>query len=253
MSTWTSSALRAGLFGAVLAVSACNGFGPQAGNAVTPAERSVAVTGDRVVVTGPPGFCVDPTATRSAGDTAFVLMGNCAAISNSRRAAQPDTPAVLTASISAPSDGGSLRDSIPGLAAFFRTEEGRALLSRAQNPDTVEVLDAFHQGDVFFLHASDSSAGPVDGVVEDYWRAYLDLGPRIATLSVLGLEGQDFSDDDSLTLLRAFVSALSRANAGDTTASAPPPDPVQTAAAAPYGRPAAARLWNVGLFRRILR
>jgi hypothetical protein len=42
-----------------------------------------------LVITGPRGFCVDESATRAENDTAFVLLGNCAAISESRRAASP--------------------------------------------------------------------------------------------------------------------------------------------------------------------
>ncbi|WP_147450639.1 hypothetical protein [Rhodophyticola porphyridii] len=248
MSIWTSNSL---LLLAALALSGCGGLGPWTGGNTSPAPAQVAVTTDQVVVAGPPGFCVDPTATQDRGITAFVLMGNCAAISNSRRAGQPAVPAVLTASISEPSDNGSLRESIPGLDEFFRSDEGLGLLSRSQDAGTVTVLDSFHQGDVYFLHARDTSEGPVEGVRAEYWRAYLDVGARIATLSVLGLNAQPVSDEASLATLREFAAAVSGANSGDpafseavTVQTAPPPEAV-------VPRPAGT-LWNVGLFRRIL-
>ena len=96
--------------------------------------------GDRnaIAITGPAGYCVDPTATRDTGDTGFVLLGNCAAIANSRRAAQPATPAVLTAAVS-PLGRGPLADSLDELDAFFRSDDGRRLISRSGEAATVTV------------------------------------------------------------------------------------------------------------------
>ncbi|AHM03539.1 hypothetical protein roselon_01148 [Roseibacterium elongatum DSM 19469] len=207
------------------------------------------VTQSAVVVTGPEGYCVDETATRDDGATAFVLLGNCAAISNSRRADQPSVPAVLTAAISAPSDSGSIADSLPDLDAFFRTDQGRTLLSRTEEAATVSVLDTRTEGAMFLLHASDISAGPVEGVQDDYWRAYLDLGPRIATLSVLALEDRDVSEAESLATLRAFAGAVQSANfgQGDLAPVVAPVAPV-TPAAPP---PPRGGLFEIGLFRRI--
>ncbi len=229
-----------------LAVAGCGGVL----GAAAPAPAEIAVTSDLIVVTGPEGYCVDPTSTRNTDDTGFVLLGNCAAIANSRRAGQPATPAVLTAAVAEPSDGGRLADSMTDLDTFFRSEDGLRLISRAGDAATVTVLETLVDGDVFFLHAADTSADAVDGVQADYWRAYLDVGNRIATLSVLALEDRALSRDDSLVTLRAFVDAVQTANAveGPAAVGAVAPDQPAPATAAPGGR----RLFNVGLFRRIL-
>jgi hypothetical protein len=42
-------------------------------------------------------------------------------------------PVVLTAAISEASDGGSISESLGDLDAYFRSEDGRALLSRTQD------------------------------------------------------------------------------------------------------------------------
>jgi len=226
-------------------LAACGtGFGTR------PAPTEVTVTADAIAITGPAGYCVDPTATRDTGDTGFVLLGNCAAIANSRRAAQPATPAVLTAAVSAPSDGGPLADSLDELDAFFRSDDGRRLISRSGEAATVTVLDTALEGEVFFLHAADTSAGTIDGVQGDYWRAYLDVGSRIATLSVVALEDRALSREESLATLRGFVQSVQAANAG-TAAEDPPLDP--TVGAAPRHR-AQGRgpLFDMRLFRRIL-
>lgn len=239
---------RAALLAACLFLSACSGGLGLWRPAEAPA--SVSVTADRIVVTGPEGFCVDPTATRDTGDTGFALLGNCAAIANSRRAGEPQSPALLTAAISAPSEGGRLADSLPELDSFFRSPEGLALLSRAGDPASVQILETATVGDVFLLHASDTSAAAVEGVQSDYWRAYMDVGPRIATLSVLALEDRALDREQSLAILRSFVAAVQAANPG--TPGFVPPPPVAPAQASPRNLPLEADpLWNVGLFRRI--
>jgi hypothetical protein len=212
------------------------------------APTEAAVTRDLVVITGPEGYCVDPTATRNSEDTGFVLMGNCAAIANSRRVVQPATLAVLTAAVSAASDGGRLADSMADLDAFFRSEDGLRLISRAGDAESVTVLDTLVEGDVFLLHASDTSDGAIDGVQEDYWRAYLDIGNRLATLSVIALEDRALSRDESLETLRGFVMAVQQANADPAEATGVPVAPVEGPQAAPPGD---RRLFNFGLFRRI--
>lgn len=248
MSTPTSDRpVRAVLVAACIILAGCGG-GRFGSGATAPAD--VAVTTDQIVVTGPEGFCVDPTATRDTGDTGFVLLGNCAAIANSRRAIQPQSPAILTAAISAPSEGGRLADSLSDLDAFFRAPEGLALLSREGEPDSVRILETAMVGDAFFLHASDSSAGAIEGVQTDYWRAYLDVGSRIATLSVLALEDRALDREQSLDILRSFVLAVQAANpprVGDAV-----PLPVAPAQVSPQNLPLqTGPLWNVGLFRRI--
>lgn len=176
------------------------------------APRQVQVTTDAITVTGPSGFCVDPTATRSSGDTGFVVLGNCAAISGSARAGQPDVQAVLTATVSAPSSETSLTANMDALDAFFRSEDGRAVLSRSSDAETVQILETRRQSGMFFLHARDTSAGEVGGVATDYWRAYMDIGPRLATLSVLELAEANVSDVQALATLTQFAAAVQGAN-----------------------------------------
>lgn len=219
------------------------------------APTQVAVTQDLVVVTGPEGYCVDPTATRNSEDTGFVLLGNCAAIANSRRVVQPATPAVLTAAVAAPSGGGRLADSMADLDAFFRSEDGLRLISRAGDPASVTILETQIEGETFLLHATDTSAGAIDGVQPDYWRAYLDIGNRLATLSVIALEDRALSREESLETLRGFVAAVRQANVPPALGSDPqaippvPAAPVTPPASVP---PEGRRLFNIGLIRRIL-
>jgi hypothetical protein len=240
MSTPTSDRTRpAGALLATALLAGCIGGGGTGG-----APTEIAVTSDAIVVTGPRGFCVDETATRAEGDTAFVLLGNCAAISNSRRADQPSVPVVLTAAISEASDEGSISESIADLDAYFRSDPGRQVLSRTQDAASVTVIETRAETGMFLLHAEDTSAGAMEGTADDYWRAYLDIGPRIATLSVFALEDRGVTAEESLAALRAFALTVLQAN----------PDPgggTAIAAAVPPPAPARGGLPGIGLFRRI--
>ncbi len=241
----------------VVLLAGCGGFGPVG----SPPVREVAVTSDQVIVTGPDGFCIDPDSTRESEDSAFVLLGNCAVISNRRSAGQPSVRAVLTASISEADPDQTLRDAIPELDTFFGSEEGRQLLSRSGDAETVELLDSFHQGEVYFLRARDESSSELQGVSAEYWRSYLDVGDRIATLTVLGTEESPIDSESSLDTLRSFTDAVVAANEGVGGAApvataepapareAPAPEPAAAPAAAPAPR---GTLWNIGLFRRIM-
>lgn len=182
----------------------------------SPAPERVQVTSDAVVITGPRGFCVDPISTADDGDTGFALLGNCAAISGRARAPQPDVAAVLTAAVSAPSQGATLAESLPELDGYFRSDAGRAILSRTGEADSVEILETRQSGGMFLLHARDTSAGAVVGVAQDYWRAYMDVGARVVTLTLLSLADHDIPDSTALETLTAFAATVQAANPGST-------------------------------------
>lgn len=254
MSTPISDSFRqAALVAACLVLAGCSSGWPLTPSIDAPSAPShVTVTSDEIVVTGPQGFCVDPTATRDEDGTGFVLLGNCAAIANSRRALQPTIPAVLTATISEPLGEGRLADSLDQLDGFFRSPEGLTLLSRSGDPAAILVLDTATKGEVFFLHASDDSDSAIAGVQPDYWRAYLDVGPRIATLSVLALEDRALSREESLSTLQSFVHAVQSANGAAQTKAAVTPATVASLPSEPrngWGNRGSG--WNLGIFRRI--
>lgn len=204
------------LLGPMALLAACVSLGGGAN-----APREVQVTADAVTITGPRGYCVDPTAVRNSGDTGFVLLGNCAAISGSARAGQPDVPAVLTAAVSEPSSGADLTGNLDALDAFFRSTDGRALLSRSGRAESVQILSTRRQTGMLLLHARDTSAGDVVGVASDYWRAYLDIGPRLATLTVLTLDEAEITDAQALATLTQFATAVQAANSDNGAAEVP--------------------------------
>ncbi|PWE33459.1 hypothetical protein DDZ14_04480 [Maritimibacter sp. 55A14] len=180
------------------------------GNAVETTTLNVA---DRnVVVTGPPGFCIDPSATRAGRESAFVLLGNCAAIAGVPGIRQPELRALLAATIAPGGAPGVVSEALPELSAFFRSPAGRAALSRSRRAETVSIVESFSRDGVLYIHARDRSEALAPGMTDDYWRAYFELDGRIVSASVLGFRAAPPGKEHSLATLRAFESRMRARN-----------------------------------------
>lgn len=177
-----------------------------------PAEASITVSRSAVTISGPRGFCVDPSATKDRDGQAFVLLGNCAAITRSSDVPQPRVRALLTAAVRE-TDAIEVASQSDALAAFLRSDAGRTMLSRDQDPESVEILDSFQRGDVLYVHARDDSAGYAPGMSPDHWRAIFDLEGRVVSVAVLGFETDPLSRSEGLRTVRDFAARIQRANA----------------------------------------
>lgn len=171
-----------------------------------------------VTIAGPSGFCVDTRATRDAGAEAFVLLGNCAALSSANRRSQPEVRALLTAAVRE-YEGRPLSSQMTLLDQYLRSEEGRTLLSRSDNPDTVDVRQSFARGDVLFVRISDTSPGYAPRMSAEHWRAVFDLRGTVVSTAVLGFDDEPLSERDGLSTLEDFTRIIQSRNAGGT----PPP------------------------------
>lgn len=179
-----------------------------------PVETQTVVADGAVVVAGPRGFCVDPASTRPSGEVPFVMMGNCAVISRDGRAPQPNVKAVLTATVATLDPPFVFDSADPGLPIFFEGTEGRAALSRAGDPATVEVLESFVRGPAFYLHARDTSPGPVANLDATHWRAIFGVNGRVVSAAVLDFQGSALPPDRSLTVLSEFVERIRMQSVG---------------------------------------
>lgn len=215
MSIWTndrrSCSLRAVLKGAALLLAALLALASPA-SAQSGAPLRVTVDGRAVVVTGPPGYCVDRSASREGPEGAFVLLGSCAALGGGR-AAPKDAPAVLIATIAPGASGEGLGpEGFAGLATFFTSEPGRAALSRAGDAGSVQVLEALSVGDVLYLRIADQAAAEGQALDPEYWRAILPLRGRMVTLSVLSEAGSPLPPGGARAALDTFVARMQAAN-----------------------------------------
>ncbi len=214
MSTWT---YRASIITGLLALSACTdgaqvglGAGGLAFSRAAP-ER-VEVTGDAVVITGPPGYCIDETSTRDNGATAFVLLGSCASIARDASVDAPDAPAILTVTVSEVvfADGDL---PVETLGAFFETEAGLNALSRTGDGTSVDVLDVVETEDALFYYVQDPGDPRQRAILDQYWRAIFELDGRLMSASAVGIEARPLTRDAGLSTLETFTSILRIENA----------------------------------------
>lgn len=256
----TSRGLAVGL---CLTLAACGGSykgvtSNTGGKAFTrKAPERIVANGTDVTIAGPSGYCVDRAASRVEQGSSFVLLGNCASIARSNRAPQPRQTAVLSASVGEAQAGPGLAGQVGQLDAFFRSEQGRALIAKSGNAEDVEVLDTFVQDDTFYLRAKDSgSSAPELG--QERWRAVTEVRSRLVSLSVMEAAGSPMSADAGLTLITEFASNVRQANVGageGVPAVAPVTTPTPMPAPAPVATPPPARVpakkLNIGIIRRV--
>lgn len=252
----------------ILALAGClqGGPVPTAGRIDRSAPREVAVSGREIVITGPEGFCVDPRSVEDRKDgVSFVLMGNCASISNSAEADQPPFHALLSASVRL-NPGAPMAGQMDLAQDFLRSEDGRALLSRTGDPDSVTVIDSFAEAETLYLRARDSSEGYAPNMSAEHWRAIFDVRDRVIAVAVYGFDDAPLPSSTGLSTVRRFADAIRAANQAPSVPEMAPVEmtpaetagPVDPPSPAPQEAPATGRslfdtpLGRVGLLRRIL-
>jgi len=184
------------------------------------APEQISVSGKEVVIAGPHGFCIDPTETKDRAKSAFVVLGSCAAISNIPIRPRPQIPAILMVTVSGETDSAPIATSMEALAAFFKSDAGRAALSRDGKAQTVEVIETLGRNDAFYIHARDSSTDTLVGAGDEYWRALFNVKGRIVSASVVGLKEQPISTSEGFDTLGVFTDRIKSENARDSGAPA---------------------------------
>ena len=173
------------------------------------APDRIVVASKNIVIAGPPGYCVDRSATRDGADGVFVLLGSCASIENNARAAAPRIPGVLTASVSKASSA-DISASLDELQAFFTSTAGRAALARDGQAGSVRILATKRKNGAFYLHMSDESEIRVASLAPDYWRGLFDVRGRIVTVTVTGFKDRPMSKAVGFATLDMFVTRIKR-------------------------------------------
>ena len=164
------------------------------------APGSIAVTSAGLIVSGPPGYCIDPSLSRNGRDRGFVLFGNCAAISNRPLDPQPNLPVVLSATV-------ALSDApLPATAEiddFIRSDAGRRELGISEDSGTLATRTA-HNAVIY--HLSTGRKG------DSNWRALFGLRGAIFSLSMRPLSGAQLTERQGFALLEEFTVRIQAAN-----------------------------------------
>lgn len=214
MSIWTSKtrAAAAGL-ALVAALSGCQMSritGPEEQSRFSgPPPSKMAVAGGQLIVSGPPGFCIDRDTSRDdRGGAALVMLSPCRGMGAGLFAKRAAHPAVLTVAVGARPMTVVPGQLAPALSAWFATREGRATLSRSGDPKSLVVHQMFSQGPAVYMRLTDPGQFDWGAVQPDYWRAVVPAGGRMVSLAVLAMRDQPLTEAEGLALLRAFVATI---------------------------------------------
>ena len=216
MSTWTS---KIALMAASLALAACQMSDGSTGAAMLsrftdPPPARMGVAQGSVIVAGPKGFCIDRDVSQDTGGaTALTVLSACRGLGAGMFTPMPAHPAVLTAAVASKGRLIEVEGAAPALTAYFASARGRAALSRSGKAETVAVQESFAEDGAFLLHLSDRAPFSWGTVEPDYWRALLQAGGRMVTVSVLSLPDAPLDRDEGLALLREFIASLRNATA----------------------------------------
>lgn len=211
MSTWISKFLAALALVVPIGCSEADvsGLGLTGLQFSRSAPEIVRVAGDSIAIAGPFGYCIDRSVLQDGEAGAFVLLGSCAAITRNARDPHPAVPGFLVVTVS-PLANPDVSDAaaLAGLESFLMTDEGRAILSRDDTPQGIEILEIRSFEDAIFVRARDTEPHENSALAQDYWRALTAMNGRIVNASVIGFRAAPMDRDIGLETLYAFTNRI---------------------------------------------
>ena len=182
-------------FSALLLLSACELAAP---------DRATTLGGGAILLQAPAGYCVDRVSSRPSDD--FAVLAPCATLG--ANAPAPDVVGLVTVLAGEPGSGAVAVDEI-ALRDFLITDDGQALLSQTGNADQISILSTQAFDDQVMVHFTDQGAPPLEGLQNEEWRAFRDVGGRLVTIGVRGLAVAPLQDGPGASLLKLVIAGLS--------------------------------------------
>ena len=168
------------------------------------APNRAATFGDGALfLQAPAGYCVDTVASRPSDD--FAVLAPCATLGV--RTAAPDVVGLITIKADDPGTGDIATDEI-ALRDFLITDAGKALLSQSGSAEDVSILSTQAFDDQVMVHFADQGAPPLDGLQDQEWRAFRNLGGRLITIGVRGLAAAPLQDGPGASLLKLVIAGF---------------------------------------------
>jgi hypothetical protein len=194
-----------------LVLSACQMAVPTPVTPTQAAPKEIRLSSSGLTVAGPKGFCIDPGSVKDEQGGSFVLLSSCTGLSGGSNLGRTASTAVLTLSVSGPSTDAAAFDAA-GVQAFFASDAGRTALSRSGTMATVTLLGSVIEDGTVFVHARDTSAPMINGLGDEYWRAFFVSGGRLMTATATPFSQAPMSSGGLKTVLKQFAVVLARKN-----------------------------------------
>jgi hypothetical protein len=170
-----------------------------------PGTRALSLYGGAVTVQGPQGYCVDRAA--SDPDSGFAVLGGCALLTTLQL--MPDAPGLITVQVGE-AGSAAVTGAEADLLAVLRSPAGTGLLSRTGAP--VQVRDSEIGDGIVLLELDDSGPPLTPDLDRQEWRTFLDLGDRLATISLRGFARAPLSRGDALSVMSDAIRTLRATN-----------------------------------------
>lgn len=170
--------------------------------------RTLEVFRGNVTVSGPDGYCIDPTASRPR--RGFAVLAGCAVLSDDVDVL-PALNGLITVQVG-PRNSASVLGNEDAFAAFLQTDQGRQILS--QNGDDAAVADVVARAtDNAVLAYFDDTTGPsFPETGGPQWRGFADVQDRLVTVTVRSFDHTMLNRADGERLLITALEALSEMN-----------------------------------------
>lgn len=202
MSTWISDLRRWGLAILALPLAAC--LDDRKG--AEPVMRT-GLYGGEVVVTAPPGYCIDDTHLQRRGESRVVVMAGCSRLVGDGPAVDA---AVMTVSV-LPRDPGARRPSAGELAEIVGPE--------------AEALDTLDRDGLALVHVSAGGEPAMPGGDARYWRGSMLINGHLTGLAVYARRDSRLAGSDGRYLIVELADTLRRSNPPGGPLPEEPPDP----------------------------
>ncbi|MEJ6404192.1 dihydroxy-acid dehydratase [Yoonia sp. 2307UL14-13] len=194
--------MRVSFVMAALTLAACDQQRP---------AKSVALVQGDIMATAPAGYCIDPATSTPANG--FAVMAPCATLGG--RDPAPDVLGVATVQVGAAASG-TVAGEEETLRNLMQTAAGAQLLSNSGDANQIEVLDTKTDENTVTVHFRDDGTPPVDGMGNEEWRAFTDIGGRLVTVAVRGLAAAPMDGDTGTWLLGRVVNGLVPTRPGES-------------------------------------
>lgn len=198
---------RTGFASAFSVLAACAEIVSVGSNA--PQTTALALYDGSVTVVAPLNYCIATRASRPS--EGFGVLVNCTTLRGESNLTVPK--GVVTVQVAQP--GTALAaDDAASLAALFKTESGRALLSQNGNAANITVQATVQDGSVVIVRFSDAAPPPIAGLHSTEWRGFFALNDRLATVSARGVAEAPLGTDEGRQLVERVINTLQVANPG---------------------------------------
>lgn len=178
----------------ILAMAACDPAG-----IATPVGM---LDGD-LVITPPAGYCIDPLSSRPRAG--FAVFAPCMTLGT-----EAAWPAILGVATVQAGDAGSamVTGDEAALRDFLTSPQGAGLLANGGSQTAISVVSSQSDGGRVTVHFRDTAAPLIDGLGQDEWRAFTDVGDRLVTVSVRALDDAPITAGRGAALLDIVVKGV---------------------------------------------